>query len=183
MILSHFSRLRDPVHDVRGVLRAEPQFAQDGARLLRPPRNHLRRRGQRRNARLLLQVRMVMRYSECWMRSDRKIRCFMVSLSHARVNNRWNKQFQSYIQTCLCRNVQVVGRFEHPDSYSTQCGHWIYRISVYLMLQHFETFIRYILTHRGKLSLELADNLGEKFSKQYGIDNDTTVAVDTMQIT
>ena len=44
-------------------------------------------------------------------------------------------------------------------------------------------FILYILTHRGKLSLELADNLGEKFSKQYGIDNDTTVAVDTMQIT
>jgi len=37
--------------------------------------------------------------------------------------------------------------------------------------------------YRGKLSLELADNLGEKFSKEYGIDNDTTVAVDTMQIT
>ena len=44
-------------------------------------------------------------------------------------------------------------------------------------------FIRYILNRRGKLSLELADNLGEKFSKQYGIDNDTTIAVDTMQIT
>ena len=46
------------MHDVRGLLRSEPQLPEDGARLLRPPRNHLRRRGQRGNARLLLQVRM-----------------------------------------------------------------------------------------------------------------------------
>ena len=49
--------MRDPVHDVRGLLRAEPQLPEDGARLLRPPRNHLRRRGRRGHARLLLQVR------------------------------------------------------------------------------------------------------------------------------
>jgi hypothetical protein len=37
--------------------------------------------------------------------------------------------------------------------------------------------------YRGKLSLELADNLQERFAVKYGVDNETTVAVDTMQIT
>ena len=68
--------MRDPVHDVRGLLRAEPQLPEDGARLLRPPRNHLRRRGRRGHARLLLQVRSKARtdrdtrFGQTWIEAD-----------------------------------------------------------------------------------------------------------------
>ncbi len=37
--------------------------------------------------------------------------------------------------------------------------------------------------YRGRLATELADNLNEKFASQYGVDNETTAAVDSMQIT